>query len=391
MLAELYTPISANSTFISLNWRRTQGAFLPTCPFCGFTGKLTVEHVFGNWLSRIGLDLEPVAHGAGPLNRVGQDLGVRPPFRQTVRVCGGCNNGWMSRLEAVAARVLTPFILGEAGQIAAEDAGAVAAWVQKTALTAMLVSSETQRSAGYGLPQSEYRGLSDARNEMQPLPASQFWVGRYAGESRFASTWVTPLTVTASELPEPDRPQGYAMTIVLGQLLLHGVRFTTPSLQVEVTTRQELPQLWPPAERVAWSSGMPVDDAAFLGFAAGKDLRSMERHIEVRPWKPATELPESRTVEGMVELPTACGKHVVYYPADLVDEALRGRFFAFGTACECGTAYLVQTEPDGAHCKVANSVDVISELYESLPGKEVVLEDQHGMFPCKRLPEPSEH
>ena len=32
------------------------------------TGKLTAEHVFGNWLSRIGLDLEPVPHGAGPLN-----------------------------------------------------------------------------------------------------------------------------------------------------------------------------------------------------------------------------------------------------------------------------------------------------------------------------------
>jgi hypothetical protein len=364
---------------------------VPACPFCSFTGKLTAEHVFGNWLSRIGLDLEPVAHGAGPLNRVVQDLGVRPPFRQTVGVCGGCNNGWMSRLEAVARRVLPPFILGEVGQIAAEDAGAVAAWVQKTALTAMLVSSEAQRSAGYGLPQAEYRGLSNARNEMQPLPASQFWVGRFTGESRVASTWVTPLTVTANRLPEPDWPQGYAMTIVLGRLVLHGVRLTTPSLQVEVATRQELPQLWPPAERVAWPSGMPVDDAAFLGFAGGKDLRSMERNIEVRPWKPATELPGSRTVGSMVELPTACGKHVAYYPAGLVNEALRGRFYVFVTACECDTAYLIQTEADGAHCKAVNSVDAISELYESLPGEEVVLEDQHGMFPCKRLPEPSEH
>lgn len=53
-----------------------------------------------------------------------------------------------------------------------------------------------------------------------------------------------PLTVTATGLPEADRPQGYAMTIVLGQLVLHGVRYTTPSLQVEVITRQELPQLW---------------------------------------------------------------------------------------------------------------------------------------------------
>jgi hypothetical protein len=132
-----------------------------------------------------------------------------------------------------------------------------------------------------------------------------------------------------------------------------------------------------------------VDDATFLGFAGGKDLRSTEQHIEVRPWKPATELPQSRAVDGMMELPTACGKHVVYYPASLVDEAARGGFYAFGTACECGTAYLIQTEPDGAHCKAADTAEAISELYESLPGEEVVIEDQHGIFPCKWLPGPS--
>jgi hypothetical protein len=184
------------------------------CAFCGFSGKLTREHVFGDWISRIGLDLEPALHGTGPLNRIGQEQGVRPPFRQTVHVCGACNNGWMSRLEAVAQRVLTPFILGEHGEIAPQDSGAVVAWAQKTALTAMLISSEEQRSAGYGLPASEYREAYAQRDEMRPLPASQFWAGRYAGEYRLASTWVTPLVVTVEGLPEPDWPRGYATTIV---------------------------------------------------------------------------------------------------------------------------------------------------------------------------------
>jgi hypothetical protein len=359
---------------------------MPTCPFCGFRGKLTAEHVFGAWLSRIGLDPAPVSHGAGPLNRIGQELGVRPPFGQKVRVCGACNHGWMSDLESVARRVLTPFILGEPGEIGPDDARWIAAWVQKTALTAMLISSDAERSAGYGLPPSEYRSLWSGRAAMQPLPASQFWVGHYAGQSRIASAWATPLTVSTVGLPEADRPQGYAMTIVLGQLVLHGVRYTTPSLQVEVTTRQLLPQLWPQTEPVKWPGGIPVDDAAFLGLAGGKDLRSTEQHLEVRPWRLATELPQSQAVSGMVELPTACGKHVVYYPVGLVDEAMRGRFYAFGTACECGTAYLIQTEPDGAHCKAANTAEAISELYESLPGEEVAIEDQYGSFPCKRLP-----
>ena len=325
---------------------------------------------------------------------LGQDQGVRPPFRQTVRVCGECNNGWMSRLEAVARRVLTPFILGEPGEIVATDVGAVAAWVQKTALTAMLVSSEEQRNAGYGIPASEYRGLWTLRDEALPLPASRFWIGRYVGESRLASTWVTPLAVRVDGLPEPGRPQGYAMTTALGQLLLHGVRFTTRSLQVEVITRQELPQLWPTAGPVAWPSGVSMDDAAFLGVAGGKGLRSTEQHIQVGPWKPATELPESRAVDGLVELPTACGKHVVYYPAGLVDDAMHDRFYAFGTACECGTAYLIHTEPDGAHCKAADTAEAISELYERLEGEEIVIQDEYGVFPCKRLvtsgPAPSE-
>lgn len=361
---------------------------MPTCAFCGYSGKLTGEHVLGDWLTKIGLDLDPVPHGAGPLNRIGRELGVRPPFRQKVRdVCGDCNHGWMSRLELVAQQVLTPFILGRPGQIEVSDKAAVAAWTQKTALTAMLVSSEEDRNRGQGLPASEYRGLYKLRDEAKPLPDSQFWIGRYNGV-RGWSVRVTPLAVRVNGLPEPDRPQGYAMTIVLGQLVLQGVRFTTRALQVEVTTRLDLPQLWPPVEPIMWPSGQPLDDDAFLGFAGGKDLRSMEKHIELQPWRPATELTPSQAVDGMVELPTICGEHVVYYPAALVNEAMRGRFYVFGTACECPMSYLIQTEPDGAHCKAADTAEAISELYEGLPGKEYMIEDEHGVFPCKQLTTP---
>jgi hypothetical protein len=356
-----------------------------TCVFCGSADTLTGDHVLGDWLSKIGLDLDPVPHAAGWLNRIGRDLGVRPPFRQKVRdVCGDCNHGWMSRLEVIAQRVLTPFILGQPGQLEVADQGAIAAWVQKTALTAMLVSSEEDRGAGYGLPLSEYRELYALKDEVQPLPASQFWIGRYEGV-RDWSIRVTPLAVRIDGLAEPDRPQAYAVTIVLGQLVLHGVRFTTPSLQIRVSTRLELPQFWPAMGPVTWPSGTALDDDGFLAFTGGKDLRSTEQYIELQPWRPATELAPSQAVGGMVELPTICGKHVVYYPAVLVDEAMRGRFYAFGTACECPMAYLIHTEPDGAHCKAADTAEVISELYEALPGEEYEIGDEHGMFTCKRL------
>lgn len=88
----------------------------------------------------------------------------------------------------------------------------------------------------------------------------------------------------------------------------------------------------------------------------------------------------------MIELPTICGQHVVYYPWVLVEEAYRSAFYAFVTACECATAYLVHTEPDGAHCKAAGTIEAILERYESLAGDEYVFTDRYGDFTCKRLP-----
>ncbi len=36
-----------------------------TCAFCEASGKLTGEHVFGDWVSRIGLDVPESRFGAG--------------------------------------------------------------------------------------------------------------------------------------------------------------------------------------------------------------------------------------------------------------------------------------------------------------------------------------
>lgn len=352
------------------------------CPFCGSMGPMTREHVLGDWLSRIGLSLQPVPHRSGWLNRLGRDLGVRPPFRQTVRVCGPCNNGWMSDLEAVAQRVLAPFILGESGEVAVKDLGAVAAWVHKTALTAMLVSPEQERARGYGLPPSEYHELYAAREQMLPLPASRFWIGRYAG-GRSASVRATPLAVGVEGLPQADWPQGYAMTVVLGNLLVHGVRFTTPALETDLATRHELPPLWPAENPVSWPGGRTVDDSDVLALASGKDLVPLERHVVIEPWKQATDLDDSRLDGDLVMLPLICGKHIAYYPLALVGEAARGRFYVFITSCACPMAYLIQTEPDGAHCKAAGAADTIMDQFEALAGEELEIHDSNGSFTCK--------
>ena len=358
-----------------------------TCVFCGSVGTMTGEHVLGDWLNRIGQDLEPVTHSAGWLNQIGRQMGPpQRPYQQKVRdVCGECNSGWMSSLERKAQRVLTPLILGEAGVISLQDQGAIAMWVQKTALTAMLLSSSKDRAEGYGLPAAEYHALYALREESLPMAPSQFWVGRYEG-SRSPAVRVTPMTVRIDGVEELDQPQGYAIAVVIGGLALQGLRFTTPSLAVRANCRLPMQQFWPRPSSLTLSTGQPITDESFLRFVSARDLSSSEAGIALEPWGPAVDAPQSRLVAGVVELPAICGKHVLHYPASLVQEAGRGRFYVFGTSCECPMSYLIHTESNGAHCKAADSAEVISQLYESEPGGENLIEGIGGAFACKRLP-----
>ncbi|WP_442542587.1 hypothetical protein ACSBOX_11590 [Arthrobacter sp. KN11-1C] len=358
------------------------------CAFCGSAGPLTREHVLGNWLSKIGLESAPVENVAGPLNRIGKSLGVAPPFQMTVKnVCKTCNNGWMEGLEQVAHRVLTPLILGEPGGIHQGDQGAVAAWLQKTALVAMLVSSADDREQGYGLPPSEYELLYQLRNDKTPLPASMFWIGRYSGELRLGSVWVTPLSLNVDRLPESDMPHAYAMTVALGALLIHGIRFTNLPFYIDVATGHLFEHLWPTQEAMTgtnWEDLEELGDTEFLALARGRSFVVPEPELTLRPWRPAAELKESTLVGSMVKLPTLCGKHVTYYPASLVEEALCGRFYWFKASCDCDQiAYLVRTESDGAHAKSADTPERVAAQYDALPGPELVIENPNGRFVVK--------
>lgn len=80
-----------------------------------------------------------------------------------------------------------------------------------------------------------------------------------------------------------------------------------------------------------------------------------------------------------------CDKIVVHYPGVLVGEAMHGRFDVVITSCECDQAYLIPTEADGAHCKAAGAAETIGAQYEAMPGIERLIEDEDGIFVCKRL------
>lgn len=291
----------------------------------------------------------------------------------------------MSSLEAVASRVLAPFILGESGSVQSSDQKAIVMWALKTAHVSMLVSSDEERKAGYGLPASEYRILYQSSIRDEIVPTSQLWIGRYEGTDHDLAVWVTPLVAHVDGLASLDFPQAYVFTIIIGPLMFHGVRFTTPTLNLDLETSSNLAKIWPTGEPITWPIGTSLDDEAFNGFVKGGDLIVGEPNVALRPWPRATELPASVASGSIVSLPTICGKHNVFYPGILVSEAMRGRFYAFATACECPENYIVITAPDGAHFRYSGRAEHISEIYVSIEGREVALSDGSGVFVCKEL------
>lgn len=338
-----------------------------TCVFCGSHEPLTGEHVFGDWLSRIGLDDAPVEAVAGKLNQLGKRMGLSRPFRAKVKnVCAACNSGWMSELEKTAKRALTSLILGEPGQIRAEDSGAVAAWALKTAYMAMYLSTAEDRASGHGVPAEEYWALYAMRAQKEPLPETMFWTGRYTGHLRFGSVWVTPVAVGVRGLSEPEEPHGYAITLVLGSLLIHGLRFTHLPFAVDLAAKQGLREFWPgsdegPLQNVA-------SDHNFLALAQAREFVLAEPQLTLGPLASLMDSPPSEQVGSMLRMPTPCGNnHFVYYPAYLAHQGMRGKYHWFYAACPCAT-YLVRTERDGAHVKSAGKPDRVLAEFDQLPG-----------------------
>lgn len=357
--------------------------------FCGFAGKLTGEHVFPKWLRKIGLDLQPMSHVAGPLNRNLTDLGVSSPFNRTIRgVCEDCNNGWMSDLEARAKQILMGPIQDSAATFREDGHAVIGAWVQKTGLVGALFASRVPSASGRGVPATEYREFFGREDRCQPLPATQVWVGRYEGHGRTASIWVTPMIVEVSNIGEPRSPQAYLVTVQLGPLLLQGLRFVTPRLYFDVDPGNGFTPIWPSNKSVDWPGRETVDDEAFVTTVVkGLHLRSEFRGVRLNPWPEATDLPRGIARNGEVEVMAPCGSHHFTCPAELVELARQGSYHWFKQFCPCGTWYLVRTDRGRFRIRAIGSSAQIDRAYDALPGKELSLHGAPRPFVCKAIQE----
>jgi len=104
------------------------------CMFCG-GGPLTGEHVFPKWMSEV-LTRHPkgfpetfkLAHGED--HKTQRIIESEREFALSARcVCGPCNGGWMSTLEADAKRYLEPMILGKKTTLDLVAQDTISAWI----------------------------------------------------------------------------------------------------------------------------------------------------------------------------------------------------------------------------------------------------------------------
>ena len=73
------------------------------CPFCGGDGPYSNEHIVPQWLLDV-LDIRDLKIATTHMGTFGGVVSRRGPMQMSNfvngRICAGCNNGWMSRLEA---------------------------------------------------------------------------------------------------------------------------------------------------------------------------------------------------------------------------------------------------------------------------------------------------
>ena len=152
------------------------------CVFCGQTGKLTGEHVWGRWLRRV-LPAQVNKHHVRA-RRIGPP-GVADTWRcacgrairltATSKSCAECNNGWLSRIQEQAKPYLIPLIRGERFALNPDGQRAVGTWCAMATMTGEYLDRDAD---AIGVSQADRDHLMQTGTAP---PHWKIWIGRYIG------------------------------------------------------------------------------------------------------------------------------------------------------------------------------------------------------------------
>ncbi|MEU7415127.1 hypothetical protein [Streptomyces antibioticus] len=145
------------------------------CVFCGEKAG-SREHVLPAWMAREAPKAFTESNGTRNVYKDGRMIVVPDKFATaTVKcVCGTCNNGWMSNLEASAKPFLMQLTRGDQIALGPTEQTALATWSLKTA---MMMLRASYRCEPHPIPKSDYKHLYEHKKlSMRRMRANAFLV-----------------------------------------------------------------------------------------------------------------------------------------------------------------------------------------------------------------------
>jgi hypothetical protein len=238
--------------------RRAERA-LRICLFCNDRAG-TKEHVWPRWLmSSVGTDrTSPTEYWNNISSPPKTWLG---PTFTTKRLCGSCNNGWMSELESRVRKTMGGLINDISLVLNREQQESLALWASKTAM--VIEGAKQSKNNFYSVEQRH-----GFRSTLVPLPDTAIWLGRCA-QSNMLHGEARKLHPRKSATPNP-LDDGCATTFVIGRLVIQllsvkckpetGQRNLIIQMR-EGPWERKLVQVWPiERERVNWPPSDSFND-----------------------------------------------------------------------------------------------------------------------------------
>ncbi|MGW2989347.1 hypothetical protein [Streptomyces goshikiensis] len=237
------------------------------CLFCSSWAD-SAEHVFPNWLNKLGLGGEGVRQFGNEVGQIRYEQGG--PFSKKIKVvCRPCNNVWMSGMEAEARPALTRMLAWDGRNPLQFDAAAqraLARWAFKTAAVAAHLESQQTFPLPHcrafrqsdQLPRCEVRiGFAKAPPTQQHPYDSRTY--DEVGESQFQ-----PATATAWVDGKPTTFPFYRATFRLFNIVFDVMGYVSNDIHLTVIPPQihqeALTQVWPTTvTSVTWPPAKTVD------------------------------------------------------------------------------------------------------------------------------------
>lgn len=224
------------------------------CLFCGASGPLTDEHVYGKWMRKLGYTGEGVreivpGNGSKPIIQRGG------PFSKTLKiVCRACNNEWMSGMETAAEPVLTAMFNARGSAVLLDEAAqlTLARWAFKTAA----VISRIDYSDPFPLAhRREFQQADQPPRHTQirigAASISVFPIGEQLAESCFV-----PHTATITSAGHAASFPFYRATFRLLTIVFDILGYVTDDYELDIdpdsNLKRALLPLWPAEHPKIW-------------------------------------------------------------------------------------------------------------------------------------------